>query len=83
MKYALAKEKHYPIGSGIVEAACKSLVGQRMKRSGMSWGHHGGQSILSLRAIVKSNRFERAWKLIGNYYQKDVAEQVNVIQLFG
>ena len=37
MKYAEAKEKNYTIGSGVVEAACKSLVGQRLKRSGMSW----------------------------------------------
>jgi len=82
MKYALAKENNYPIGSGIVEAACKSLVGQRMKRSGMSWGHHGGQSILTLRSLVKSNRFEAAWKRIANHYLTKVTDHGNVVKLF-
>ena len=41
MLYALAKSKNFPIGSGIIEAACKTLVGQRLKRAGMSWQYNG------------------------------------------
>jgi hypothetical protein len=37
------------IGSGVVEAACKPLVGQRLKLSGMRWGTHGAQAILTMR----------------------------------
>ena len=48
-----------PIGSGIVEAACKTLVTERLKRSGMRWGAHGGQAILTLRSLVQSHRFEQ------------------------
>jgi len=50
MKYAEAGDPHYPIGSGVVEAACKSLVAHRLKRSGMSWCHAGGQAVLTVRA---------------------------------
>ena len=40
-----------PIGSGVTEAACKSVFTQRLKRSGMSWTIEGGQVILDLRVI--------------------------------
>src|SRR5207247_7918628 len=59
MRYAEWKAKKLPIGSGVVEAACKTLVTQRMKRSGMRWREEGGQAILTLRALAQSDRFER------------------------
>ena len=43
MRYAALKEQGLPIGSGVTEAACKTLATQRMKRSGMRWGEQGGQ----------------------------------------
>ena len=82
MHYAKAKEKNYPIGSGVVEAACKTLVGHRLKRSGMSWHVDGGQGILTLRSLVKSQRFEPAWKLMAKPYQKTVKPLANVVSLF-
>ena len=57
--YHLAKEG-YPIGSGEVEAANKVLVTQRLKRSGQSWSRDGGQGVLSFRALLNSDRFNRA-----------------------
>ncbi len=45
-----------------VEAANKVLVSQRMKRSGMRWRIQGGQVVLTVRALLKSGRFESAWK---------------------
>ncbi len=45
-----------PVGSGPAEAACKTIVKQRMCRSGMRWSRTGGQPILSIRAIVKPGR---------------------------
>tara|TARA_Y100000385_G_C13045718_1_gene617383 strand:- start:32 stop:1468 length:1437 start_codon:yes stop_codon:yes gene_type:complete len=83
MRYAEAQEKKYPIGSGIVEAACKTLVGQRLKRSGMSWNHHGGQSILTLRSLTRSDRFDRAWNIISKTHFKAVKACNNVVNLFG
>ena len=83
MEYAKARDNNLPIGSGVVEATCKSLVSQRMKRSGMSWNIKGGQSILTLRALVKSHRFNYAWPTIINKYKKNVVTHQNVINMAG
>lgn len=64
MRYHALKEQRIAIGSGVVEAANKVLVTQRMKRSGMRWRIAGGQAVLTFRALIKSRRFDRAWKLI-------------------
>jgi hypothetical protein len=59
MNYHDFVNKGWPIGSGVVEAACKSIVKQRMCRSGQRWTIRGGQHILNLRTIVKSNRWNQ------------------------
>ena len=61
--YHVAKEG-YPIGSGEVEAANKMLVTHRLKRSGQRWGRDGGQGVLAFRALLKSDRFNRAWAMV-------------------
>lgn len=58
MNYAEARDKHYPIGTGITEAAGKTLVSTRMKRAGARFSQHGGQTILLFRAALLSDRFE-------------------------
>jgi phenylpyruvate tautomerase PptA (4-oxalocrotonate tautomerase family) len=72
MDYAEAALCALPIGSGVVEAACKTLVTQRMKCSGMRWRHEGGQAILTLRSLVQSHRFEHAWSLLSMTYRTEV-----------
>ena len=62
MRYHALKEAGIAIGSGVVEAANKTLVAQRMKRSGMRWRIVAGQAVLTFRALLKSGRFESAWK---------------------
>ena len=79
MGYAEAKARHLPIGSGVVEAACKTLVTQRLKRSGMRWRHAGGQAILTLRALIQSKRFDPAWGLLSGTYRRAVAIPDNVV----
>lgn len=81
MDYAEAAERNLPIGSGVVEASCKTLAAQRLKRSGMRWRHAGGQAILTLRALVQSNRFEHAWELLAATYRIEVTLPQNVIEL--
>ena len=81
MGYADAKAKGVPIGSGIVEAACKTLVTERLKRSGMRWGARGGQAILTLRSLVQSRRFDHAWPLLAKTYRTSVACPDNVVPL--
>jgi len=61
MDYAFFVAEGLPIGSGPVEAACKTIVKQRLCRSGMRWSRDGGQRILTLRAYIKSNRWSYAW----------------------
>jgi hypothetical protein len=61
MTYAEVRERGMPIGSGPVEAACKTLVKARMCRSGMRWSREGGQRILDFRTYVKSGRWETFW----------------------
>ena len=51
MKYDEYLAAGYPIGSGVVEGACRHLVKDRMERAGMRWRIAGAQAILSLRAI--------------------------------
>lgn len=79
MCYARWKAKGLPIGSGVVEAACKTLVTQRMKRSGMRWRHEGGQAILTFRALAQSDRFERGWNLLAATYKSKVSLPRNVV----
>lgn len=72
--YQHVKSKGWPIGSGVVEAVCKTLVTQRLKCSGMRWDYQGGQAILTFRALNHSGLFKRAWThIIDNYYQFAVA----------
>ena len=61
MNYFKLRQKKLPIGSGVVEAACKNLIGARMKKSGMRWSIDGGQTVLTLRSIILSNRWEKFW----------------------
>lgn len=69
MDYARYQELGLPIGSGVVEAACKTLATQRLKRSGMSWSD-GKQPILTIRSLQQSDRWDRAWRLISADFQQ-------------
>ena len=65
MDYNLYQEKHFPIGSGVTEAACKTLVKQRLCQSGMKWGEKGARLVLCLRALICTpSRFEQFWDRI-------------------
>jgi hypothetical protein len=51
LDYVRYRRNHLPIGSGVTEAACKTVFSQRLKRSGMAWSVEGGQRIVDLRVI--------------------------------
>jgi hypothetical protein len=63
MDYAQFRQKNYPIGSGVTEAACKTLAKQRLCCSGMRWKEKGVSIISSLRALVLTST---RWEQFGN-----------------
>jgi hypothetical protein len=62
MCYAEFRAQGLFVGSGVVEAGCKTLIGQRLKQSGMQWSVRGANAIISLRCILTSGRFEDYWE---------------------
>ena len=60
MNYSAMKSRHFPIGSGVVESACKQIVSERMKLAGMRWKKPGAQAVMTLRCIKLSN----IWKQV-------------------
>lgn len=62
MRYKTFRNKGLFVGSGVVEAACKSVIGQRLKQSGMEWSLSGANAIISLRCMERSNRTDDFWE---------------------
>jgi len=73
MKYAEATNRHYPIGTGVTEAAAKTVVGVRMKRAGARYSQHGGQTIMLFRAAILSDRFTLLHQELHATYTAQVA----------
>ena len=68
MDYAAHTQANLPIGSGVTEAACKTLVKQRLCGSGMRWKSQGAKVILSLRALIQSKgRWQQFWDKVDQY----------------
>jgi hypothetical protein len=72
MDYAHLQARGLPIGSGVVEAACKTLVTARLKRSGMRWRKPGGQAVLTFRSLQQSDRWDAAWEHLSASYRANV-----------
>jgi hypothetical protein len=62
MQYGTFRAKGYFIGSGVVEAGCKTVIGARCKQSGMFWSEPGAENILALRCIHSSRRLDEFWQ---------------------
>jgi len=62
MRYNTFRAQGLFVGSGVVEAGCKTVIGQRLKQSGMEWSVRGANAIIALRCIMKSNRLEDYWE---------------------
>jgi hypothetical protein len=73
LDYAEYQARGLPIGSGMVEAACKTLATQRLKRSGMSW-RDGKQAILTIRSLQQSHRWAAAWALLSAHFRIGIIE---------
>jgi hypothetical protein len=62
MSYQTFRQAGYFIGSGVVEAGCKTVVGQRLKQSGMLWSRRGACHLLTVRCALLSGWFDDFWK---------------------
>ena len=72
MRYAEARKKGHPIGSGHVETCCKQLVQSRMKRSGQPWKEQGGQAVLTLRSLATDARWDVAMDVLMPTFRQSV-----------
>jgi hypothetical protein len=63
MRYAAFKQVGLPIGSGPVEAACKTIVKARLCCSGMRWTRERAQRVLRIRTIIRNDRWDTAWSI--------------------
>jgi hypothetical protein len=62
MQYGTFRKNGYFIGSGVVEAGCKTVIGARCKQSGMFWSQPGAENVLALRCLQSSRRHNDFWK---------------------
>ena len=72
MDYAALLEANLLIGAGVVEATCKTLVTQRLKRPGMRWSAGGGQAMLTLHSLIQCDRLKRTWDVSVSTYKRDI-----------
>jgi len=76
MNYASYRKSHLPIGSGVTEAACKTLVKQRMCGSGMKWKHSGANDVLTLRAVTCTDgAWETFWTRLDKFGVSKLAKK--------
>jgi len=62
MRYPKFRRQHLFVGSGVIEAGCKTVIGSRLKQSGMFWTLRGANTILALRCCHLNGRFEDYWE---------------------
>ena len=62
MRYPTFRTQHLFVGSGVIEAGCKTVIGSRLKQSGMRWTVHGANAIIALRSCHLNHRFENYWE---------------------
>lgn len=69
MRYGTFRKQGYFYGSGVVEAGCRAVIGQRLKQSGMFWTRTGAENVIALRCALMGNRWDECWDKINNSRQ--------------
>jgi hypothetical protein len=72
MRYKTYRDQGLFYGSGVIEGGCKSVIGQRLKESGMFWTEAGATSVLNLRLALKSNRWDECWNRLNNSHHLQI-----------
>jgi len=66
MRYGEFRRQGLFVGSGVIEAGCKTLIGKRLKQSGMFWSVRGANALIAARCCLYSGRFEQFWEDTGS-----------------
>jgi hypothetical protein len=61
LRYDTALAAGWPIATGVIEGACRHLVGDRLEITGARWGLAGAEAVLTLRAVISNGDFEEYW----------------------
>jgi hypothetical protein len=72
MRYVALRRAGLPIGSGVTESTCKTVIGQRAKGAGQRWREAGLRGVVTLRAILQSDRLPRFWSQLASCYAANV-----------
>ena len=64
MRYAYFRRQGFFVGSGVIEAGCRTVIGSRLKQSGMFWSLRGANAIIESRCCQMSGRFEDFWESV-------------------
>ena len=62
MRYPKFRRQHLCVGSGVIEAGCKTVIGSRLKQSGMFWTVRGANAVIALRCCRHSRQFDDYWE---------------------
>jgi hypothetical protein len=62
MRYDVCLERGYPIGSGVIEGACRNLINDRLELTGMRWTVQGAESVIRLRAVYINKDWKDFWR---------------------
>jgi hypothetical protein len=76
MRYEICLARGYPIGSGVIEGACRNLINDRLELTGMSWSPQGAEAVMRLRAV----HINKDWETFWNYRRKAERKRLYAIQ---
>jgi hypothetical protein len=62
MRYPKFRRQYLFVGSGVIETGCKTVIGSRLKQSGMFWAVRGANAIVALRCCQHNGQFEDYWE---------------------
>jgi len=62
LRYDQALAAGWPIATGVIEGACRHLIGDRLDITGARWGLDGAEAILTLRAVISNGDLEEYWR---------------------
>ena len=79
MRYVTLRLAGLPVGSGVTESTCKTVFGHRTKRSGQRWRVPTFRGVVTLRALLQSERLPRFWQRLSLRYAANVRGRLNAV----